>query len=159
MKTRTRRFSKHEITQIISTASSHSDRRAAASTSLLLALSIPMAIQEFLLWKNLSASNEGTSIISIGRFVRLELREGSAIYKHFIKLRAVSIGAKVFSKLTPDSATLAQLNEEILVQANVVDCSHADLSEWSRRQNSAYRLELLDHNYRSTVPLRSARPP
>jgi hypothetical protein len=142
MKTTSRRFSEDEIRQIGRAASSHSDRRAAASTSLLLALSIPLSVQEFLLWKNVAVVSSGSSIAIIGRFLKLEVSIGSAIFRHLVKLRALSTSTRVFSKPTQDSPSLIQLNEEILAQADVLHCSHKDLVEWSRRQTSAFRRSL-----------------
>jgi hypothetical protein len=142
MKIPSRRFSEEEIRRILDVAASHSDRRAGASTLLLLALSIPLSIQELLLWKNLAVVSSGTSITIIGRFLKLEVSTGSTIFRHLTKLRAVSTGVRVFSKPTQDSPSLTQLNEEILVHANVANCSHTDLSEWSRRQASAFRRSL-----------------
>jgi hypothetical protein len=142
MKTELRRFSEDEIKRIRQAASSHPDPRARASTSLLLALSIPLSIQEFLLWKNIAVVSSGDSITIIGRFLRLEVSIHCPISKHLIKLRAVSTGTRVFTKPTQDSSSLTQLNGEILVQANVLNCSHKDLSEWSRRQAGSFRRSL-----------------
>lgn len=44
-----RKFEENEIRHILHIAYSHVDRRAAASTSLLLALSVPIYVQEYFL--------------------------------------------------------------------------------------------------------------
>ena len=46
-----RRFREDEIRRILHLAYSHNDERAAASTSLLLTLSVPLYAQEYFLWK------------------------------------------------------------------------------------------------------------
>jgi hypothetical protein len=140
--TPSRKFEENEIRRILHAASSHEDQRAAASTSLLLALSIPLFIQESLLWKNLAIVRSRASITVIGRLLKLDLPLGGTPVRHLTKLRAISTGTRVFGKPTPASPSLRQLTEELLIRANVLDCSHNDLVEWSRRQTDAFRRSL-----------------
>jgi hypothetical protein len=130
-----------KTSRLFHVASLHSDRRAAASISLLLALSIPIHIQESLLWKNLTVVRDGTYVTIIGRFLKLEVHSGSASarYLDLAKLRCTSKGPRVFGKSTQGSPQLVQLVEDLLLRANVLNCSHRDLLEWSRRQTDAFR--------------------
>jgi hypothetical protein len=139
MTTPSRKFEEKEIRRILQVASSHEDRRAGASTSLLLSLSVPLYVQEYFLWKNLTLVTGWTSINMNARLLKLELPFGSASAKHLSKLRAASRGPRVFTKPAPDSPSLRQLNEDLLVRAKVFDCSHKDLLQWSRRQTPASR--------------------
>jgi hypothetical protein len=137
-----RKFQESEIRRILHVANSHEDKRAMTSTSLLLALSVPLYVQEYLHWKNVTLTTEWTSVNMSGRLLTLELPSASLPARYLSKLRVNSSGTHVFSKPTPDSPCLKQLNEELLIRANVLDCSHTDLLKWSRRQTHAFRRSL-----------------
>jgi hypothetical protein len=134
-----RKFEENEIRHILRVAYSHEDRRAAASTSLLLALSVPIYAQEYFLWENLTLVNGWTSISVTGRLLKLELPITSAPAKYLSKLHVFSSGPRVFSKPTSSSLSLGQLNDELLTRAKIPNCSHKDLLEWSRRQTVDFR--------------------
>lgn len=142
MPTSSRKFEEYEIRRILQVATLHEDQRAAASTSLLLALSVPLYVQEYFLWKNLSLTAGWTSVTVTGRLLTLELSSAGPPARHLSKLRINSRGTRVFSKPTPDSPSLRQLNEELLVRADVLDCTNADLLKWSQRQTYALRRSL-----------------
>jgi hypothetical protein len=137
-----RRFQEDEIRRILHFAYSHKDQRAAASTSLLLTLSVPLYAQEYFLWKNLTLTAEWNSVTVTGRLLKLEISSAGAPARHLSKLRISSKGARVFNKPRPNSPSLTQLNEELVTRANVFDCSHADLLKWSQRQTHAFRRSL-----------------
>jgi hypothetical protein len=142
MPTSSRKFEQNEIRRILQVATSHEDQRAAASTSLLLVLSVPLYLQEYLLWKNVTLTAGWTSVTMTGRLLKIELSSAGSPARHLSKLRINSIGTRAFSKPTPNSSSLRQLNEELLVRANVLDCSHSDLLKWSQRQTHAFRRSL-----------------
>jgi hypothetical protein len=142
MTTPSRKFIEDEIRRILYVASSHKDQRAAASISLLLALSVPLYVQESLLWRNFAVVRGGTSITVTGRLLKLDVHLGTAPARHLTNLRTVSNDTRVFGKLTKDSPNLRPLVEQLLISANVSGCSHRDLVEWSRRQTDAFRRSL-----------------
>jgi hypothetical protein len=134
-----RKFDETEIKRILRAAFKHKDKRAAASISLLLMLSVPLYVQESLHWKNFAVVRGTTSIAITGRFFRLDAQLSSAPARHLMNLRTISTDSRVFDKPNLDSPNLRDLVNDILLQADVLGCSHSDLVRWSRRQTDDYR--------------------